>query len=97
MVTISIYHITLPNLNFKVKTQQGVPGQPTNFRIEESRATEVRLAWDPPTHAGENIISYELYWNDTFSHRVWMLYDSIFLYFEVKTYLNPHKFSVRYI
>ena len=49
-----------------MKTQQGVPGQPTNFRIVVNGATEVSLAWDPPTHAGENIISYELYWNDTY-------------------------------
>jgi len=56
--------------NFQVKTQQGVPGQPSNFRVIETRATSVKLGWQPPAHSGENIISYELYWNDTFSKRV---------------------------
>ena len=46
-----------------------MPGQPTNFRVLESGATDVTLKWDPPTHAGENIISYELYWNDTYGRR----------------------------
>merc|ERR1711997_512870 len=55
-----------PSIPVQVKTQQGVPGQPTNFRILENGATSVSLAWDPPNHAGENIISYELYWNDTY-------------------------------
>ena len=34
------------------------------MRIVESLATSVKLAWNPPTHAGENIISYELDRND---------------------------------
>ena len=66
---LAIIDILLHLIKFQVKTQQGVPGQPTNFRVIESRATDVSLKWDPPTHAGENIISYELYWNDTYGRR----------------------------
>lgn len=51
----------------KVKTQQGVPSQPSNLRVVESRATSITLAWEQPSHSGDNIVSYELYWNDTFS------------------------------
>lgn len=28
------------------------------------------LAWHQPSHSGDNIVSYELYWNDTFSGEV---------------------------
>jgi receptor-type tyrosine-protein phosphatase F len=27
----------------------------------------VVLHWSKPVHAGENIVSYELYWNDTYA------------------------------
>ena len=50
-----------------MKTQQGVPSQPSNLRVVESRATSITLAWEQPSHSGDNIVSYELYWNDTFS------------------------------
>ena len=52
------------------KTQEGVPGQPTDIRVLEQAATSLLLEWSPPIHSGENIIGYELYWNDTFSKRV---------------------------
>ena len=51
----------------QVKLQQGVPSQPSNFRTVETRATSITLEWDKPSHSGDNIVSYELYWNDTFS------------------------------
>ena len=51
----------------QVKTQQGVPSQPSNFRVVETRATSITLEWNQPSHSGDNIVSYELYWNDTFS------------------------------
>ncbi len=54
-------------IQFQVKTQQGVPSQPSNLRVVESRATSITLAWEQPSHSGDNIVSYELYWNDTFS------------------------------
>jgi len=54
----------------KVKTQQGVPSQPSNLRVSEVRATSVKLEWEQPAHSGENIVSYELYWNDTFTSDV---------------------------
>jgi hypothetical protein len=53
-----------------VKTQQGVPSQPANLRAVENRATSIKLAWEQPAHSGENIISYELYWNDSFANEV---------------------------
>ncbi|KAI5719892.1 hypothetical protein M8J76_016411 [Diaphorina citri] len=50
-----------------VKTQQGVPSQPRDLRAVDIQETAVTLAWSKPTHSGENIISYELYWNDTYA------------------------------
>ena len=49
------------------KTEQGVPGQPRNFRTTSISPTSVVLEWTKPNHIGNNIIGYELYWNDTFS------------------------------
>ena len=54
-------------LFLQVKTQQGVPSQPSDLRAVESRATSITMAWEQPSHSGDNIVSYELYWNDTFS------------------------------
>ena len=44
-----------------------VPSQPTNLHVLSKTATSVTLSWTKPVHSGESIISYELYWNDTFS------------------------------
>jgi receptor-type tyrosine-protein phosphatase F len=62
----------------QVKTQQGVPSQPSNLRSVESRATSITLAWEQPSHSGDNIVSYELYWNDTFSGDVSIIFPFIF-------------------
>ena len=62
-----------PSPPVQVKTQEGVPGQPTNIRVIDQQATSLMLEWSPPIHSGENIIAYELYWNDTFSNRVLLL------------------------
>ncbi|XP_059050774.1 tyrosine-protein phosphatase Lar isoform X3 [Achroia grisella] len=51
----------------QVKTQQGVPSQPSNLVAVEAGETSVTLSWRRPTHAGDNIVSYELYWNDTYA------------------------------
>ncbi len=59
-----------PSAPVQVKTQQGVPSQPANLRVIEARATSVSLSWETPVHSGENIVSYELYWNDTFGNEV---------------------------
>ncbi|XP_037790412.1 tyrosine-protein phosphatase Lar-like [Penaeus monodon] len=53
----------------KVKTQQGVPSQPTNLHPARVTATSIELSWTRPSHQGENIISYELYWNDSTTQR----------------------------
>nr|CAH7755220.1 unnamed protein product [Callosobruchus chinensis] len=50
-----------------VKTQQGVPSQPSNLRATDIGEGTVTLQWSKPTHSGENIVSYELYWNDTYA------------------------------
>ncbi|CAH1184278.1 unnamed protein product [Phyllotreta striolata] len=50
-----------------VKTQQGVPSQPSNLRTSDIGETSVTLQWTKPSHSGENIVSYELYWNDTYA------------------------------
>ncbi|XP_037294802.1 tyrosine-protein phosphatase Lar isoform X3 [Manduca sexta] len=51
----------------QVKTQQGVPSQPSNLMAVEAGETSVTLSWRRPAHAGDNIVSYELYWNDTYA------------------------------
>ncbi|XP_052128829.1 tyrosine-protein phosphatase Lar isoform X4 [Frankliniella occidentalis] len=50
----------------QVKTQQGVPSQPSNLRASDIGETSVTLVWNKPTHASDNIVAYDLYWNDTF-------------------------------
>lgn len=56
-----------PSRAVQVKTQQGVPSQPSNLQCIDVTATSVILSWEKPLHSGENIISYEIYWNDTFT------------------------------
>ncbi|UXI17727.1 RING finger protein 11 [Sarcoptes scabiei] len=53
----------------QVKTQQGVPSQPLNLIATTVSATSVQLTWNKPSHIGESIIGYEIYWNDTFSNQ----------------------------
>ncbi|KAK7792967.1 hypothetical protein R5R35_007615 [Gryllus longicercus] len=55
------------SLPVQVKTQQGVPSQPSNLRASDIGETKVTLLWNRPTHSSENIVSYELYWNDTYA------------------------------
>ncbi|XP_060038056.1 receptor-type tyrosine-protein phosphatase S [Erinaceus europaeus] len=42
----------------QVKTQQGVPGQPMNFRAEAKSETSISLSWSPPRQ--ETVTKYEL-------------------------------------
>lgn len=46
----------------QVKTQQGVPSQPSNFRTVDIGENSVTLQWSKPTHSSENIVHYELYY-----------------------------------
>ncbi|XP_071584009.1 receptor-type tyrosine-protein phosphatase S isoform X16 [Heliangelus exortis] len=46
----------------QVKTQQGVPGQPMNFRAEAKTETSIILSWSPPRQ--EIIVKYELLYKE---------------------------------
>lgn len=46
---------------------KGVPSQPSNLRASDIGETTVTLQWSKPSHSGESIVSYELYWNDTYA------------------------------
>ena len=61
----------------KVKTQQGVPSQPSNLEAVEVKSTSMKLTWDQPDFAGENILSYELYWNDTYTATVSTIFKGV--------------------
>ncbi|XP_044737145.1 tyrosine-protein phosphatase Lar isoform X1 [Chrysoperla carnea] len=52
----------------QVKTQQGVPSQPDGLRATDIGETSVTLQWSRPQHSSENIVDYELYWNDTYAN-----------------------------
>ncbi|XP_033336425.1 tyrosine-protein phosphatase Lar isoform X4 [Megalopta genalis] len=51
----------------KIKTQQGVPSQPEQLTAVEIGEDKIKLQWSKPVHCWENILSYELYWNDTYA------------------------------
>ncbi|XP_076307988.1 tyrosine-protein phosphatase Lar-like isoform X2 [Tachypleus tridentatus] len=53
----------------QVETQQGVPSQPLNLLVKFTSSTTVELEWSHPEHSSENVIGYELYWNDTFTKK----------------------------
>ncbi|KAF8786936.1 Receptor-type tyrosine-protein phosphatase like protein [Argiope bruennichi] len=53
----------------QVKTQQGVPSQPSNLRVLATSSTTVHVSWSKPSHSGEKVIGYDLYWNDTFTQQ----------------------------
>lgn len=46
----------------------GVPSQPSNFRATDIGETAVTLQWSRPSFSAENIVHYELYWNDTYAN-----------------------------
>ncbi|XP_023289127.1 tyrosine-protein phosphatase Lar isoform X2 [Orussus abietinus] len=50
----------------QVKTQQGVPSQPEMLTAVDIGESSVTLQWSKPAHGAENILGYELYWNDTY-------------------------------
>ncbi|XP_025017927.1 tyrosine-protein phosphatase Lar isoform X2 [Tetranychus urticae] len=52
----------------QVKTKQGVPNQPLGLQAVAQGPHSIKLTWKMPPNAGENIIGYELYWNDTFEN-----------------------------
>lgn len=55
------------SMAIQAKTEQGVPGQPRDFRLTSVTPTAATLEWKLPFHVGDNVVGYELYWNDTFS------------------------------
>ncbi|XP_043196400.1 tyrosine-protein phosphatase Lar-like isoform X3 [Amphibalanus amphitrite] len=50
----------------RAKTQQGVPSQPNGLRVVKADATTAELEWDRPSHSGESIINYVVYYNDSY-------------------------------
>lgn len=44
-----------------------MPSQPSNLMASDIGESAVTLQWNKPTHSGESIASYELYWNDTYA------------------------------
>ena len=46
-----------------------VPGQPSNLQGVPVSANAIQLSWDHPPGRGDNIISYELYYNDSMQRR----------------------------
>lgn len=69
----------------QVKTQQGVPSQPSNFRAVDIGENSVTLQWSKPTHSSENIVHYELYYVRIF-----------YSYFSANKSIN-YQFNVIYI
>ncbi|KAG8188904.1 hypothetical protein JTE90_014959 [Oedothorax gibbosus] len=57
----------------QVKTQQGVPSQPSNLRVLATSSTTVHVSWSKPSHSGEKVVGYDLYWNDTFTQQQYHL------------------------
>ncbi|XP_076649088.1 tyrosine-protein phosphatase Lar isoform X4 [Halictus rubicundus] len=52
----------------QIKTQQGVPSQPEMLTAVDIGEDKITLTWAKPAHGAENILSYELYWNDTYAN-----------------------------
>ena len=56
------------SLPINVKMQQKVPSQPNNLEAIDVSETSVKLEWEKAEMPTEEIVSYELYWNDTYSN-----------------------------
>jgi len=46
-----------------------VPGQPSNLQGVPVSANAIQLSWDHPAGAGDSLIAYELYFNDSLQRR----------------------------
>lgn len=44
-----------------------MPSQPRDLRVSDIGETSIGLQWAKPNQVGEQILSYELYWNDTYA------------------------------
>ena len=53
----------------------GVPSQPSNFRAIDIGETAVTLQWNRPSHSGDTIVHFELYYNDTYANEQHHQYD----------------------
>jgi hypothetical protein len=53
----------------------GVPSQPSNFRAIDIGETAVTLQWSRPSHSGDTIVHFELYYNDTYANEQHHQYD----------------------
>lgn len=66
----NVYVLTVTKLNQMMQFCDivGVPSQPSNFHATDIGETDVVLQWSKPLHSNENIVHYELYWNDTYAN-----------------------------
>jgi hypothetical protein len=71
-----------------------VPSQPSNFRTTDIGETAVTLQWSKPTHSGENIVHYELYWNDTYANEQHHQYVKNLFLFQKKKKKAPIKSEI---
>ncbi|XP_029470486.1 receptor-type tyrosine-protein phosphatase S isoform X23 [Rhinatrema bivittatum] len=62
----------------QVKTQQGVPGQPMNFRAEAKTETSIGLSWSPSRQ--ENIVKYELSYKEDLGKEVLKSFEPVTSY-----------------
>ena len=68
-------HVSCPILSYPVvgaadRTATrliSVPGSPSGLRLQAVSASWARLQWSPPSPLAEHIVSYEVYWNDTYT------------------------------
>lgn len=52
-----------------------MPSQPSNFRAIDIGETAVTLQWNRPSHSGDTIVHFELYYNDTYANEQHHQYD----------------------
>ncbi|KAK4337061.1 hypothetical protein RND71_043757 [Anisodus tanguticus] len=85
---------SVPSAPVSVKLQQFVPSQPTNLRVVKKTNDTVQLAWKKPSHPGDTIKDYALFYNDTYTgHEVKMTLPAV----ENITLNNLHPNTLYYV
>lgn len=65
-----------------------MPSQPRDLRVNEIGETSIGLQWAKPNQVGEQILSYELYWNDTYAKVDTTIITYIFIYSSYNFLIN---------